>query len=41
MIMKSLISGIGGWFVILGIALVLLYSNGALKEELGKRGCRD
>lgn len=36
--MKSLISGIGGWFVILGIALVLLYSNGALKEELGKRG---
>ena len=23
---------------ILGIALVLLYSNGALKEELGKRG---
>lgn len=38
MIMKSLISGIGGWFVILGIALVLLYSNGALKEELGKRG---
>lgn len=38
MAMKSLISGIGGWFVILGIALVLLYSNGALKEELGKRG---
>ncbi len=35
---RSLIGGIGGWLIILGIALTLLYSNGAMREKLGEAG---
>lgn len=36
--MKGLLAQVGGWLIILTIALMLLWSNGSLKEELGKRG---